>query len=1046
MTLDGRRRGSALLIVLGMLAFMIVSAVAFSAYMRVSRLPSSYLRRTTATRQLVKGALARAIDEIDLAIANNPHPGLGTEVAQGYNRNVWKSRVYVGTNQLFNAQQAVAETVPVLTLEGLAYIPPALVNDARFYSRRSQAAKWKSFGFDAGRYAFCAIDVSDYLDVNRLAADQARSSAANARISLAYLFEPYGHGSAGNGASQWDEWMLNFRAEDTATLGFKYDSKVPLVSVADLNLAIGESGRAGFESPFCKFVNSSDGTGFNTFGGQSEEEQVRKMSFVTDSWFPETEQMRKEAKENSGYDEIYDLSSGDCQPFEYNFLNGPGGPGANKMTSILQIMQSGAKAKVRLLDSMPTLGLVALYDYLDTDKVPVTLAAPTLERTPMLCGLKPNFNSTGFAVRQESTGVCLDENCSTVADPRSKTGQTRTVYQKTVCTIDPAQFTSGLAGGIEALFAYPFAHEDSVNDTFSVDGRVSVFFSLDDDPIKLRTGNAANTEVLHLSSKTYQNETPGLNANGVVNIPIIAIQNRRFGKANPTEEKDQVEKITLQTRGAMSIGPTLQSHPLMEVTVKWTQNWDNMSLSYDNQTQPANAQVHKAHCGVPPLKSNGVPDERFTNDTQFKALLDSGGKKASINVATWVRIYDKYGKTVDLVPAHVADDRTFNGIVNTGIPNVNAVSGSAGPLMKFGTGASFEYSLSGMSAAATAQTFVMNPTAVTVDDPRFNYAPESWRIPSDTSLDPQSWIDSNGSESRNGDIFMATSDQGYLQSIYELAFLPRFSNLESVGANGPVTGDYENPDDGRTSLGQGNPRNESLMWRSYRPYGTDSDDFEGLGFTSAGTGYKINPYTDSTNIMMAAFANTPVDWRMASTNNQDVVIEDLSAAQFNQKFAWNEYGASDSRFKYSDLEGIAGAFMGAISSDRAGDTALESVHEHSLLNNWRNAWIGLWDQSDSDRFGTYDLKGTDLWSVDRKFLFGYWSDCFAVRQQLFLVFVRAEPLMMGGGAISSIPPQLGARAVALVWRDPSSTSSSSAATGLNGYPHRTRVLFYKQLD
>ena len=148
----------------------------------------------------------------------------------------------------------------------------------------------------------------------------------------------------------------------------------------------------------------------------------------------------------------------------------------------------------------------------------------------------------------------------------------------------------------------------------------------------------------------------------------------------------------------------------------------------------------------------------------------------------------------------------------------------------------------------------------------------------------------------------------------------------------------------------------------------------------------------------------------------------------------------------SDLEGIAGAFMGAISSDRAGDTALESVREHSLLNNWRNAWIGLWNQSDSDRFGTYDLKGTDLWSVDRKFLFGYWSDCFAVRQQLFLVFVRAEPLMMGGGAISSIPPQLGARAVALVWRDPSSTSSSSAATGLNGYPHRTRVLFYKQLD
>ena len=50
------RKGSALLIVLGMLAFMIVSAVAFSAYMRYARLPSSYLRRTTASRELTKAA------------------------------------------------------------------------------------------------------------------------------------------------------------------------------------------------------------------------------------------------------------------------------------------------------------------------------------------------------------------------------------------------------------------------------------------------------------------------------------------------------------------------------------------------------------------------------------------------------------------------------------------------------------------------------------------------------------------------------------------------------------------------------------------------------------------------------------------------------------------------------------------------------------------------------------------------------------------------------------------------------------------------------
>ena len=62
------KRGSALMIVIGFLAFMIVSAVSFSIYMRAERLPSSALRRTVATRQLVKAALAEAIARVDDAV------------------------------------------------------------------------------------------------------------------------------------------------------------------------------------------------------------------------------------------------------------------------------------------------------------------------------------------------------------------------------------------------------------------------------------------------------------------------------------------------------------------------------------------------------------------------------------------------------------------------------------------------------------------------------------------------------------------------------------------------------------------------------------------------------------------------------------------------------------------------------------------------------------------------------------------------------------------------------------------------------------------
>ena len=59
------RKGSAILIVLGMLSFMVVSAVGFSIYMRSSRTPSSYLRRNVAARYLVRSALAKAIEELE---------------------------------------------------------------------------------------------------------------------------------------------------------------------------------------------------------------------------------------------------------------------------------------------------------------------------------------------------------------------------------------------------------------------------------------------------------------------------------------------------------------------------------------------------------------------------------------------------------------------------------------------------------------------------------------------------------------------------------------------------------------------------------------------------------------------------------------------------------------------------------------------------------------------------------------------------------------------------------------------------------------------
>ena len=80
------RKGSALLIVLGMLSFMVVSAVSFSIYMRQSRLPSSYLRRNMAARYLVRAALSRALDELEGAAFGDMRGRSIHPYASGYRR------------------------------------------------------------------------------------------------------------------------------------------------------------------------------------------------------------------------------------------------------------------------------------------------------------------------------------------------------------------------------------------------------------------------------------------------------------------------------------------------------------------------------------------------------------------------------------------------------------------------------------------------------------------------------------------------------------------------------------------------------------------------------------------------------------------------------------------------------------------------------------------------------------------------------------------------------------------------------------------------
>lgn len=271
-----RKSGSALLIVLGFLSFMVVSAVAFAIYMRAERMPSSALRRAVATRHLVHAALAEAIARVDDAVRGDPFPGLCNRDADfkalgnftyrdGNDQamDVWQGRVFMppdplgGTTTRETRFAPVTETVSVLTLEGLGYLPPGLVNDVRFLSRSSWAAQWQQLPFDAGRFAFCAVNVSDYFDVNRVWANRGRTSEAGGRLSLGYLFDPFFDPTAGNGASAGD--VVNFAADAATFDRFVHTTRqsgddkgndntqavgsdTPYVSLLDYNLALGRNG------------------------------------------------------------------------------------------------------------------------------------------------------------------------------------------------------------------------------------------------------------------------------------------------------------------------------------------------------------------------------------------------------------------------------------------------------------------------------------------------------------------------------------------------------------------------------------------------------------------------------------------------------------------------------------------------------------------------------------------------------------------------------------------------------------------------------------
>lgn len=998
------RSGSALLIVLGMLSFMVISAIGFSVFMRQNRLPSSFVRRNTTAHQLLNAALARAMNELDSAIGDDPFPGVdsgnehGTRLLKGtanrYIDDTWKGRVFVGkirsryeANINTNSTEVLIphdDTVSTLTMEGLAYLPPCLVNEARYFSRHTPTAQWKMLAYDAGRYAYTAINVSDYFDINNIPFAEPRTYSPSNRVSLAYLF--------GSDPKQADKFHSDI-----------VDSYGPFVSLADFNLVMfdhignakAQEEKYGFVSPFGDYA-SGNGR-FDHYFGNANTNSIAKTTFVTESYFPEEEVS----------EDLLDLNEDDCQPF-----------GSYSKKNIQQVYKDAqgrsfykAFQKEYKIDlSAPT--LANLYDYLDEDSLPVSLAVPSVEQVPVIAGyevkqcgpIKVSFN-------REIIETDFDPSTGT----KDQIGHNKVKYtlnydasnlQIDVTTLFP--FTQAQATGFEVSAAAHIFWGPAGSDT-TAEGVCQA--------MNMQGGSPQKSEddlVVHgLFTEKNKEEDGGFDE---FNRFTFKPAKQSAGGGYAENPEDALHVTSLSLSAANKAG----SVPFAIVNETWLyQKASEMSAGF------------WVHTGSKIDAANG--DVRGIFDSKH---AKTGSENALYKPYLAIRFMVKNSEgVVDLAPACGWDD----------VHNFGSVPAAVSPYLDMNraafiiptNGAEIRYSaedlqgyIQGIAFANTEKknelSFMINDSSRVCKDPKWNHNVFNWSVVNKSIKDDI--IDTFKGVGKDSDFFQGASDSEWLQSVAELAMLPRTMDFSEGSKN--LTGSLAKGRSDDVNFAKSLPLTKKIAdargENVYLCASYDGDDKAVESLFADGTGgFRINPYSDDPNIFLAALAYTPYNWSAASPDNN---------WRFTKAVKHTFSESSDvpsARLTMSDLKEIA-----------------SEIHEgFTSSDDWVEAYndLGWGFANEPDIFKDYGLT-----SADKKYLYGFWKGCFANRQQLFIIFLRAEPSVGSGKAGAG----QGGRAVAVVWRDPkepertgnNNNKNNNSGLDPSAPPHKMRVLFYKALE
>ena len=1108
------KKGSALLIVIGMVSFMAISSVAFAIYMRTSRLPSNYLRRGTSSRMLLKSALAGAIERIDGVWRADPDASSATDVSTGYIEGIYDD-LYPGlnakeglqpnrgnypwignrfVNHVFTPFRDIAPpedpnepdpSVPIpvstLTLEGLAYLPPALINDVRLQSHRTTTACWCNLAYEYGRYAFVAVDVSDCFDVNKLRANSARTSAARQRIGFSTLFA-----DEGSGLSSFDTSTMQVFDSRVDGIG-----NIPFVSMADFNVFFGK----GEFSPFCNYIGKS---GDLAILGEGDFVAANAL-FTTDTWFPPT---------NVTGGVRYDLSA--TQPFDAARFDSK-----NNAADVLNAADLSDPIGSQMRLALGGAGMVCLYDYLDADNVPTSFALPTVETAPMVCGLalRDPDSSTG------ALQVKVVENTAPAAVVTKSYGPVITTslgasVQNTV-TATPYELTwqtSSILLSGQAVFPFKrVADRKRCATSFKAEALVRVFLA----PSDFRAYVDENSPLAPKSDDDWTASCDKLADSGYLSMPVTMTRgNPMSWNQDPKETKDAVQ--TFSGAATIGAGPCKLFYRIDHTRydakgTPTTTTW--YTLDGVKGTAPCILDADGVEAAWWKTKKSAARDVLFQGvDSTATSLADdviatrAAGDSENLDpttllpqAAVWVRLVnsggDDDGCVVDVVPAWGRDDSIFKGKHNScDDPFVNRVTCNAtgessaphAPIIRFtAESGGLHYGKDAVSDTANPPAALRWESLLAVD-PRYNYSPQDWFKAGgfDAMGDVSTWPNAIQSlldpkEGRDRDIFMFTSDQEYLQSAGELQFLPFLHDLReeftshvrmTAFANLDLDYQYDKFSSAKAAMDAFMPD----MWKTYSA--PEGDPVYTLGkpgveIVSSVGDFRINPFTSDDRVFRAAIANTPYDWFVASTNKDFnlhkeclyLAAKPRPSADEGAQYAFSSKAKSESaKWKDDAVYDIADRLSARLHEGARGwDGDIKKRPGWEAI--YDEVWQDAMNEDEKKLFGVELGNNCLLHGVDRKFLHSFWRECFGNRQQLFLIFLRAEPLTVGGsGTASMANAQTGARGVALVWRDPEpplyhrenrprrdtvmSLSNWKCDNDNAPAPHRTRVLFYHQFD